>query len=119
MIGVPGTALVQALADLHRAGLVVARAGPDGGYESSRPLSAVTLAELIEVEPRARRSCRVGDATCAGRCRVCAAFESARVAAARDLARVTLDQLGDGAPASEHAIRHGASRTAPVVAFVD
>jgi Rrf2 family transcriptional regulator, cysteine metabolism repressor len=40
--------LVQILADLRHAGLVVSRRGKDGGYELAKEPSAITLSEIIE-----------------------------------------------------------------------
>jgi Rrf2 family protein len=40
--------LVQILADLRHAGLVLSRRGKDGGYELAKEPSAITLSEIIE-----------------------------------------------------------------------
>jgi DNA-binding IscR family transcriptional regulator len=98
---------------------VVAHAGRRGGYEPARPLSQVTLAELASAGPRAAGRCRAGDSTCTGRCPLCRAFESARLAAYRDLARVTLDQLAPGSSGADASAAASQVGVAPAVAFVD
>lgn len=45
---IPPSFAARVLAQLHRSGLLSARAGQDGGYSLSRAASAVTLLEVIE-----------------------------------------------------------------------
>ncbi len=44
---IPTTYLGAALAELRRAGLVVARRGVDGGWSLARPAAAISLADVI------------------------------------------------------------------------
>ena len=43
----PHAYLEQLVGDLRKAGLVVARRGPSGGYELSRDASAITMADGV------------------------------------------------------------------------
>ena len=45
---IPGRYLPQIMAPLVRQHLVLATAGPDGGYELARPPASITLLEVIE-----------------------------------------------------------------------
>lgn len=45
--GIPGSFLERILADLRRAGIVVAVRGPRGGYRLGPPASEVSLADVI------------------------------------------------------------------------
>jgi Rrf2 family protein len=47
-MGIPERFLPQILAPFVREGLLVAVAGPDGGYELARPPAEVTLLEVVE-----------------------------------------------------------------------
>ena len=46
---IPGSYLPQILAELVRAGLLTAQAGPDGGYSLARPPAQITLLEVVEI----------------------------------------------------------------------
>ena len=43
----PASVLAQALASLVRAGLLIARAGPRGGYRLSRPTDELSIYEIV------------------------------------------------------------------------
>jgi Rrf2 family protein len=43
----PASVLAQALAPLVRAGLLIARAGPHGGYRLSRPADELSIYEIV------------------------------------------------------------------------
>lgn len=45
--GIPETYLGSALAELRRAGLVIARRGVDGGWSLARPAAEISLADVI------------------------------------------------------------------------
>jgi Rrf2 family protein len=63
---IPRPFAARVLARLHRAGLLHARAGQEGGYSLARPVSELTLLTVIEaVEgPLAARRCLLRDAPC-------------------------------------------------------
>ena len=56
---IPGRYLPQIMAPLVRQHLVMATAGPDGGYELARPPASITLLEVIEAAegPLVREQC--------------------------------------------------------------
>lgn len=56
---IPGRYLPQIMAPLVREHLVLATAGPDGGYELARPPVSITLLEVIEAAegPLVREQC--------------------------------------------------------------
>jgi Rrf2 family protein len=62
----PDSVLAQALADLARAGLVVARAGPAGGYRLARPADEVSLLEIVQAagDLNTPRRCVLADRPC-------------------------------------------------------
>jgi Rrf2 family protein len=62
----PDSVLAQALADLARAGLVVARAGRAGGYRLARPADEISLLDVVQAagDLRAPRRCVLDDRAC-------------------------------------------------------
>jgi Rrf2 family protein len=64
--GAPDSVLAQALADLARAGVVAARAGPAGGYRLARPANEVSLLDVVRAagDLTAPRRCVLADRFC-------------------------------------------------------
>jgi Rrf2 family protein len=62
----PDSVLAQALADLARAGLVIARAGPAGGYRLARPSDEISLLEIVQAagDLSTPRRCVLADRAC-------------------------------------------------------
>lgn len=63
---IPGAYLSQIMAPLIREHLVLATAGPDGGYELARPPTLITLLEVIEAAegPLVREQCLLQGGPC-------------------------------------------------------
>jgi Rrf2 family protein len=74
---IPPSYLPQILAELVRAGLMVATAGKDGGYELAGPPGDITLLDVVEVAegPVALQRCLLRDVPCA-RAGYCAAHDT-------------------------------------------
>jgi Rrf2 family protein len=81
---IPGPFAARVLARLHRAGVLHARAGRDGGYALARPVAELTLLEVLEaVEgPLTARRCLLRDAPCRsdGACTLHGAWATAQQA---------------------------------------
>jgi Rrf2 family protein len=94
---VPPRLLARILADLSRAGLVVSKAGRDGGAMLARPADAITLRDIVEaVEgPFAVSSCILEGRACDGgnRCTMHDAWTVAQRALLTELERRTLAEL--------------------------
>jgi Rrf2 family protein len=91
--GAPSSVLAQALADLARAGVVVARAGPSGGYELARPASEISLLDVVRAagDLASDRRCVLEDRACADRpCAVHGGVAGADQAYLDALGRATL-----------------------------
>jgi Rrf2 family protein len=91
--GAPDSVLAQVLADLVRAGVVVARAGPAGGYRLARPAGEISLLELVRAAgdlDRPRR-CVLADRPCADEpCALHAGIDEAEQAYLARLAEATV-----------------------------
>jgi len=66
VMDIPGRYLPQIMAPLVRQHLVLATAGPDGGYELARPPASITLLEVIEAAegPLVRERCLLQGGPC-------------------------------------------------------
>lgn len=100
----PEPYLAKHLQKLSRAGLVVSRRGPGGGYGLGRPAADITLAEIVRAvegggrafrctEIRRRGPSGVADACYRGACGIARAMWKAEAAYASALASVTLAEL--------------------------
>jgi Rrf2 family protein len=92
----PRSFVPQILGLLARAGIVRSIAGPDGGYELTRPAGQVTLLQVIEAaEPQRASMCvlRGGPCRLDGTCAVHDSWFEARRALENKLARTTFAQL--------------------------
>jgi Rrf2 family protein len=82
--GIPGPFAARVLAQLHRAGLLHARAGQEGGYALARTAAELTLLDVLEaVEgPLTARRCLLRDAPCGadGGCALHGAWAAAQQA---------------------------------------
>lgn len=94
---VPVRYLPQVMAPLVRAGLVQATAGPDGGYELTRPPGDITLLEVVEVAegPIAGDHCLLEGGPCDWKqvCPVHDAWARAHSTLAGELERTTFEEL--------------------------
>jgi Rrf2 family protein len=103
---IPERYLPQLLAPLVRQGLVVATAGPDGGYALTKPPSSISLLHVIEVAEGSLESpeCVLQGGPCdwGHLCPVHDAWVRARVALARELDTTTLAELARADAAIEH-----------------
>lgn len=113
---IPANYLPQVLAELVRAGLMVATAGKDGGYELAGPPGDVTLLDVVEVAegPVTLERCLLRDVPC-GRAGYCAAHEtwsSAQRALTDRLAATTFADLAreDAALRGSRAVGAGGRR---------
>lgn len=113
---IPERYLPQLLAPLVHAGLLVATAGPDGGYELAVPPDAITLLRVIELSegPLEAPECvfRGGPCDWEGICPAHDAWVGGRAALARQLDLTTLADLA----ARDAAIERG-DVTKPAVAL--
>jgi Rrf2 family protein len=95
--GIPGPFAARVLAQLQRAGLLIARAGQEGGYTLARPGRDISLLDVIEsVEgPLRARDCLLRDLRCGtdGYCVVHDAWSTAQDQLLSVLASTTLDRL--------------------------
>ena len=97
--GIPGPFAQRVLARLQREGLLLARAGQEGGYTLARPPAEISLLELIEAieGPLAARHCLLRDRACGtdGHCLLHGAWSTAQGALRSVLAATSLaDALG-------------------------
>ncbi|MEZ4552504.1 MAG: Rrf2 family transcriptional regulator [Dehalococcoidia bacterium] len=94
---IPERYLPQLLAPLVHAGLLVATAGPDGGYELAIPPAAISLLQIVELAegPLESPECVFGGGPCdwAGVCPAHEAWTEGRAALERRLDRTTLADL--------------------------
>jgi Rrf2 family protein len=120
-IDAPSSVVAQVLADLARAGLVTARAGPRGGYQLARAPGSISLADILDASAeQAPRACLLADRACQGDCAVCRAVTHAEQASRDALITTTLDAVTF--PAGPPARRRQDAPAPPVlspVAFVD
>jgi len=90
--GIPGPFAARVLAQLQRSGLLIARAGHDGGYVLARPAASLSLLEVIEAMegPLHASTCLMRDQVCGhdGYCVLHAAWSAAQ-AALRDVLAAT------------------------------
>jgi Rrf2 family protein len=104
---IPERYLPQLLAPLVRQGLVVATAGPDGGYALNAPPASISLLQVIEVAEGSLESpeCILQGGPCdwGHLCPVHDAWGRGRVALARELDSTTFAELA----AADAAIEHG------------
>jgi FeS assembly SUF system regulator len=65
-IGVPAPTVSKILSSLNKAGLVTSQRGAAGGYVLARPLSAISVADIIEAVdgPIALTTCADGSGDC-------------------------------------------------------
>lgn len=96
-MGIPTGFLAHVLADLSRAGLVMGRAGRNGGYRLALPAVEIDLLRIVDaVEERsglARCVLRGGPCDVDGRCAVHHAFAGATEALRAELRRTRLADL--------------------------
>ena len=92
--GIPAPFAARVLAQMQRSGLVVARAGHDGGYVLARPASDVSLLEIIEAMegPLQASTCLMRDQACGhgGHCVLHGAWSAAQQALREVLASTPL-----------------------------
>jgi len=95
---IPRKYLPQILADLVRAGMLDAHAGPAGGYSLAVPAAQITLLEVVEAaeEPLTLVTCVLRGGPCdeAGPCAVHDTWKEAQAAFADRLARTNFADLG-------------------------
>jgi Rrf2 family protein len=98
----PASVLAQALAQLVRAGLLIARAGPRGGYRLSRPADELSIYEIVVAidteDPNER--CVLREAACSweGACPFHAFLIKAQEQFLDALRATTLADILDSAP---------------------
>ena len=96
-MGLPENFLPQVLGTLVKAGVVASVAGPDGGYELTRPPAEITLLQVIEAAegPVRSRKCvlRGGPCRLDGTCAVHDAWADAQSALEAKLARASFAEL--------------------------
>jgi Rrf2 family protein len=97
VIDAPSAVLAQALADLVRAGVAVAVAGPAGGYRLARPPAEVSILDVVAaVQPEPIESrCVLHERVCSweGRCPFHDTLFAAQDAFMERLGRDTLDDV--------------------------
>lgn len=95
---IPAAFAARVLAQLQRAGLLLARAGHDGGYTLARPASRVSLLEVIEAMegPIQARTCLMHDQLCGqeSHCVLHGAWSAAQTALREVLAATPLSVAG-------------------------
>ncbi len=92
---VPRRYLTRVLQDLAKAGLVVSRPGPGGGYELLRPATEVRILDVVNaVSPLGRiHTCPLGLKAHTQLCPLHAELDRAYAATEAAFAGVTIDQL--------------------------
>jgi len=100
----PASVLAQALASLVRAGLLIARAGPRGGYRLSRPAGELSIYDIviaIDTEEHDER-CVLRETACSweGACPFHAFLVNAQEQFLDTLRATSLADILDGAPPS-------------------
>lgn len=107
VMDIPERYLPQILALLVRHGLLVATAGPDGGYELARPPAKITLLEVVEAAegPVANTECLLRGGPCDWEhaCPLHAPWSRAQSALTAQLRRTTFAELA----ASDKALEAG------------
>lgn len=99
VMDIPARYATQILADLVREGLLIAVAGPDGGYTMARPPDEITLLEVVDAAegPTTLDTCvlRGGPCDWTDACPVHVTWWNAQAAFVDALARVTFAELVD------------------------
>jgi Rrf2 family protein len=94
---IPKNYLARILADLVRSGLIIATAGPDGGYELRQPPSQICLLDVVDAAEGAiqLRECVLSGIPCGegGICAVHDAWSAAQDGLTRQLRRTTFAQI--------------------------
>jgi len=94
---IPDKSLARVLADLVRAGLIAATAGPDGGYELRRSPSQVHLLDVVEAAEGAieLNDCVLRGIPCGsrGKCAIHEPWSEAQGAMLRRLRRTTFAMI--------------------------
>lgn len=110
---IPERYLPQILAPFVREGLLIAVAGPDGGYELARPPATISLLQVVESAegPIASTHCvlRGGPCDWENACPMHEPWSRAQSALARELHETTFEDLAR----SDAAIQSGDQRTEP------
>jgi Rrf2 family protein len=107
--GIPMSYLPQVMGDLVRAGLVANRRGRAGGYRLARPVTEITLLDVIEaVEGDGRRrTCVLRGGPCRGQpdgaCDIHDAFSRAQEATFDILSATSLGKIARGSRLPAHA----------------
>lgn len=109
-MGIPGAYLPQVMAPLVREHLVLATAGPDGGYELARPPDSITLLDVIEAAegPLAREQCLLQGGPCDWEqvCPLHDVWSRANDALGHELRAATFKELAE----NDRLIEHGEFR---------
>ncbi len=104
-IQAPPSVMAQALADLVRAGLAIAVAGPRGGYRLARPADQITVLDVVRaMEPeRPPARCVLREQVCSwdGPCPLHATMAGAQEAFTAHLDAATLADIAETLPALE------------------
>ncbi len=99
LMDIPERFLPQVVAPLVRGGLVIATAGPDGGYALARPPQEITLLDVVEASegPVSGSRCLLQGGPCDWEqvCPAHYAWSRAHAALSRELRRTTLKELAD------------------------
>jgi Rrf2 family protein len=101
-IDAPSGVVAQALADLVRAGLVIAVAGRKGGYRLARPPAEISVLEVVHAiePPGAPARCVLHERVCSweGACPLHATVAEAEQAYLARLAATSLADVAPGVP---------------------
>jgi Rrf2 family protein len=101
-ISAPPSVMAQALADLVRGGVVVATAGPAGGYRLAEPASEISVLAVVDAiePPEETRRCVLHDRACSweGACPLHATVVGAEAAYREQLGLTTLADAAGALP---------------------
>jgi Rrf2 family protein len=100
--------LEQLFLKLRRSGLVESARGRSGGYKLGRPASSITVADILEAVEEGVRMTRCGGeeakpCVAGQRCLTHALWDALGEQISAFLERVTLQEVIDGIPRTEHA----------------